>query len=343
MSADTVIEIHDLYRRFGSVMAVNGISFEIKRGAVVGFIGANGAGKTTTMRIMTTLDIPTGGMAKVCGFDTVNSPGQVRRRVGWMPDAFGVYDNVTVWEYLDFFARAFGYKGADRHRRLMEVMEFTELAPLSARDMSKLSKGQTQRLCLARTLIHDPEVLILDEPAAGLDPKARIEFKQLINLLSRQGKTVFISSHILSELGEMCDSLLFIDQGRLVHHGDAQTLKSGGQNALVEVRVAGSVEPLVAWVRMNPGVKIFETMLNGARLTFENPSEEFAVDTLRRLVRDGIAVLDYHRIERRLEDVFVEMLRQTNGGQSQNPPPLPVNAAPGASVQPPPLPTPPVP
>ncbi len=322
MSQDNVIEVHDLYRRFGFVMAVNGISFSIKRGSVVGFIGANGAGKTTTMRIMTTLDYPTGGMVRICGFDTVNFPNQVRQRVGWMPDAFGTYDNVTVREYLDFFARAFGYKTGDRRKRLAEVMDFTELEPLSSRDMSKLSKGQTQRLCLARTLIHDPEILVLDEPAAGLDPKARIEFKQLVNLLSRRGKTVFISSHILSELGEMCDSLLFIDQGRLVHHGDAQTLKSGGQKMLVEVKLMGPVEPLLDWVGMNPGIKIYETLLNGARLAFENNDDEFAARTLRQMVKDGLKVMDYHRLERRLEDVFVEMLKESNA-QASLPPPLP--------------------
>ncbi|MDZ4742168.1 MAG: ABC transporter ATP-binding protein [Verrucomicrobiota bacterium] len=335
MSQDVIIEVHDLYRRFGRIMAVNGISFSVKRGTVVGFIGANGAGKTTTMRIMTTLDFPNGGMVKVSGFDTVNSPNEVRRRIGWMPDAFGTYENVTVWEYLDFFARAFGYKGADRQKRLLEVMEFTELSPLASRDMSKLSKGQTQRLCLARTLIHDPELLILDEPAAGLDPKARIEFKQLVNLLARQGKTVFISSHILSELGEMCDTLVFIDQGRLVHHGDAQTLKAGGAKSLIEVKVSENVETLLNWVSMNPGMKVYETMQNGARLTFENPSDDFAREALRRMILDGIAVSDFHRQERRLEDVFVEMLKQSNAPATT--PQLPERTM---SVTPPPLPPP---
>lgn len=336
MSAEPVIEVRDLYRSFGPVMAVNGVSFDILRGQVVGFIGANGAGKTTTMRIMTTLDFPTGGMVKVCGFDTVNMPNQVRSRIGWMPDAFGTYESVTVWEYLDFFARAFGYKSAERKKRLQEVMEFTELTPLSTRDMSKLSKGQTQRLCLARTLIHDPDVLILDEPAAGLDPKARIEFKQLVNLLSRQGKTIFISSHILSELGEMCDTLLFIDQGRLVHHGGAEALRTGGVTVLVEVKVIGSPESLINWASMSEGVKVHETFLDGARLAFEDKSGDFCAQTLRRMVQDGIPVYDFHRLERRLEDAFVDILKNSSNTENASPlPPVPSQPPPLPSLTPP--------
>ncbi|MGE9269949.1 MAG: ABC transporter ATP-binding protein, partial [Verrucomicrobiales bacterium] len=223
--SDFAIRVNSLYRYFGQLKAVNGISFEIPHGSVCGFVGANGAGKTTTMRILASLDYPTMGVAEICGINVVHHPEKVRRLIGWMPDHFGNYDHMTVLEYLDFYARAFGYSGDERRSRVQEVMEFTDLIPLADRFSNKLSKGMTQRLCLGRSLLHDPQVLIMDEPAAGLDPKARVELKHLIRVLADEGKTIFISSHILSELGEMCDSLLFVNAGRIVHHGDAESLK----------------------------------------------------------------------------------------------------------------------
>ena len=212
------IEVSQLSRWFPGVHAVQDVSFTVERGQVIGFVGANGAGKTTTMRILATLDYPNSGEAKICGFDVVKHPVEVRKRIGWMPDHYGTYSNMTVLEYLDFFARALGYQGQERIDRIAEVLEFTDLTGLAHRLIDQLSKGMGQRLCLGRALIHDPEVLILDEPAAGLDPKARVELKHLIRILSQEGKTVFISSHILSELGEMCDSLLFINQGLSLIH-----------------------------------------------------------------------------------------------------------------------------
>ena len=188
------IEVQNLHRHFGSLKAVDGVSFSVEPGQVVGFVGANGAGKTTTMRIIATLDYPNRGMVKVSGIDVVQYPALVRHRIGWMPDSFGTYDNMTVVEYLDFFARALGFKGAEREERVRDVIDFTDLTPLADRLINKLSKGMGQRLCLGRALIHDPDVLILDEPAAGLDPKARVELKHLIRILADDGKTVFISS-----------------------------------------------------------------------------------------------------------------------------------------------------
>jgi len=309
-----IIEVSNLRRDFGKLQAVKDISFEIFPGQVVGFIGANGAGKTTTMRMMATLELPTAGWIRVCGYDALNFPNEVRRKIGWMPDAYGTYNNTTVAEYLDFYGRAFGFKFTERKRRVEEVMEFTDLASISDRPINKLSKGMGQRLCLGRTLLHDPEVLILDEPAAGLDPKARIEFKNLVRLLAGDGKTIFISSHILSELGEMCDTLLFIDAGVIVHHGSAESLKqTEGAAILVEVQVAGNPEVLTQWVAMNPGVKMVDSMKHGARLSFASNEPADLASTLKKMMTDGVPVIEFHRQERRLEDAFVEMLKKVQG------------------------------
>ena len=314
---DPIIQVENLERDFGDVKAVNGLSFEIEPGRVVGFIGANGAGKTTTMRMMVTLDQPSAGTIRIGGLDVSDRPTEVRRRVGWMPDAYGAYDNMTVLEYLDFYGRAFGYKKAERQRRVSQVMEFTDLAAISDRPMDKLSKGMGQRLCLGRTLIHDPEVLVLDEPAAGLDPKARIEFKNLVRLLAGQGKTIFISSHILSELGEMCDHLIFIDAGRIVHQGTTESLvQSHGVALLVEIRVAGDTTALFNWIAASPDLEIADRMKNGARVKVINGETADLPALLRRLVLDGVEVSGFFKVERRIEDAFVDMLKL-------KPPPLP--------------------
>ena len=310
--ATPVISVRDLHRSFPNVQAVQGVNFEVYPGQVVGFIGANGAGKTTTMRIMATLDLPTSGSVCIAGYDVVDYPTQVRTKIGWMPDAYGTHDHMTVFEYLDFYGRAFGFRSAERARRVREVMEFTDLTPIAERMMNKLSKGMAQRLCLGRTLLHDPDVLILDEPAAGLDPKARVEFKQLVRLLAGEGKTIFISSHILTELAEMCDTMLFIDGGRIVHHGSAESLQRGriGEQVLFDVHVHGDPEALARWVEMNPGVRLVDRHNRGARLSFESTEPEALAGTLRRLLNDGIPVIDFHREARKLEDAFVDLLKK---------------------------------
>jgi ABC-2 type transport system ATP-binding protein len=177
--------------------------------------------------------------------------------------------------------------------------------------MDKLSKGMGQRLCLGRTLLHDPEVLILDEPAAGLDPRARIEFKQLIRLLASEGKTIFISSHILSELGEMCDTLLFIDGGRIVHHGSAESLQHDqSRAALVDVQVQGDPEALAQWAALNRGVELVQMSKRGAQLRCESGEPDALAQLLRRMIQDGVPVVDFHRESRKLEDAFVDMLKK---------------------------------
>jgi len=318
----SAIRVHNLYRYFGQLKAVNGISFEIPHGSVCGFVGANGAGKTTTMRILATLDYPTMGLAEVCGINVVHHPEAVRRLIGWMPDHFGNYEHMTVLEYLDFYARAFGYSGKERRLRVQEVMEFTDLIPLAERFSNKLSKGMTQRLCLGRALLHDPQVLIMDEPAAGLDPKARVELKHLIRVLAQEGKTIFISSHILSELGEMCDSLLFVNNGRIVHHGDAESLKHGTDadgGMLYDVQVTGDPQAVSDWCVINRHVEFLESRKQGGRIRIDSRDREVAAAVLARMVKDGLPVVEFHKEQRNLEDAFIDMLGRIDRGEVAQP------------------------
>lgn len=304
------IQVQNLHRTFGKLKAVDGVSFDIEQGQVVGFVGANGAGKTTTMRIMATLDYPSSGRVSIMGSNVVNYPAQVRSALGWMPDSFGTYDNMTVLEYLDFFGRALGFRGKERYDRVQEVMDFTDLGPLQDRLINKLSKGMGQRLCLGRALIHDPEVLILDEPAAGLDPKARVELKHLIRILSEEGKTIMISSHILSELGEMCDTLLFINKGRIVHHGNAESLNALGDttSSIYSIRVADDGEKLSDWCAMSPHVEFQEALKQGGRIKIDTNEPDEIAGVLKRMVNDGLLITEFHKEERKLEDAFIDML-----------------------------------
>ncbi len=314
----TAIKVENLYRRFGSLTAVDGVSFEVEQGKVVGFVGANGAGKTTTMRILATLDYPSAGKASIMGTNVVNYPGRVRSALGWMPDSFGTYDHMTVAEYLDFFGRALGFRGQDRYNRVREVMEFTDLDKLAERLINKLSKGMGQRLCLGRALIHDPAVLILDEPAAGLDPKARVELKHLIRILADEGKTILISSHILSELGEMCDTLLFINSGRIVHHGSAESLMDAGE-ASTSYRIHLASEPgkLSDWAAMSPHCEFIEATKRGGRIKIDSTDSGVIAGVLKRMVTEGLEVTEFHREERKLEDAFIDLLGKLEADEAE--------------------------
>lgn len=319
-SALPAIEVLNLHRNFGNLKAVDGVSFIINPGTVVGFVGANGAGKTTTMRILATLDYPSRGVVKIGGIDVVQYPAKVRSKIGWMPDSFGTYSHMTVVEYLDFFARALGFDGQERADRITDVMDFTDLNSLSDRLINTLSKGMSQRLCLGRALIHDPDVLILDEPAAGLDPKARVELKHLIRILAEDGKTVLISSHILSELAEMCDSLLFINKGKIIHQGSAENLKRDDSGAtVIKVEIHGNNAKLAEWAQMSPNVKLKETLKNGARLEVDSIEPEVIASVLSRMIRDGLSVVEFHREERKLEDAFIDILGEIEAKESSPP------------------------
>ena len=314
MTTPPLVEVKNITRSFGSVQALKGVSFSLERGQVVGLIGANGAGKTTTMRILASLDTPDTGGVRVGGIDIVQEPNRVRRNIGWMPDHFQAYRDMTVLDYLDFFGRAHGFRGRELVGRVMEVMEFTELTSLQARPMDRMSKGQTQRLCLARTLLNNPDFLLLDEPAAGLDPQARMEFKNLVRILRERGKTLLISSHILTELAEMCDTLVFMDQGRVVHQGEKEDLlrQDAETGPVFDITVHGPAAALADWMTMRAGWRLIEMRRDGARAEFHRGDPVAVAAEVRRLAAD-LPLLGFQRQERRLEEAFVDILRKGTG------------------------------
>jgi ABC-2 type transport system ATP-binding protein len=307
MKAIPQIELRNVHRWFGDTHAVNDVSFEVQAGEVFGYIGPNGAGKTTSMRILATLDEPNSGDALVDGFSVVEDPDRVRRRLGFMPDYYGTYENVDVHEYLDFFARAYGLRGTERTRALGFVKDFTGLDKLATKPINGLSKGMKQRLCLGRTMIHDPSVMVLDEPAAGLDPRARIELREMIARLADIGKAVLISSHILTELAEICDRVAIIEQGKLVAVGSVEEISSGYQTvAMVDVRFVGDVARAHRWLEARED--LHEVRIQDRVATLSHAGDEAAQAVLlREMIQAGLEVVEFRCRTKSLEDIFLEV------------------------------------
>lgn len=251
-----LVETNALTKRYTALTALDQLTLSIPEGAVFGFIGPNGAGKTTTMRILTTLLAPSSGEARVAGHSVTKEPKMIRRVVGWMPDAFGVYDNMQCWEYLDYFAAAYEIPPDRRKRLISELLEIVDLGHKYTEPVMGLSRGMKQRLSLARAMVHDPKLLILDEPASGLDPRARIELRELLKELRSMGKTIMISSHILSELAEMCTHIGIIEAGKLLAAGEVdQIMESLQPHRIIEIHVLDGVEQALQALRGMPGVR----------------------------------------------------------------------------------------
>ena len=311
----TIIEIQGLTKKYGTLTALDDLNLNIEEGGVFGFIGPNGAGKTTTMRILTTLLKPTSGKAWVAGCSVLDDPRGVRRAIGYMPDFFGVYEDMKVWEYLDFFAACYDIPQSTRTGMIDDLLALVDLGHKKEAYVESLSRGMKQRLCLARTLTHDPQVLILDEPASGLDPRARIEMRELLRELKNMGKTIFFSSHILSEVSDICTSIGIVEAGRLIAHGDmAEMKKQLRAHRLIQMRVIGETLPLQEFLvgyegvhQITPGSEL-DLPIDTIRIDFSG--DDAALQRLlAAIVAQNIPLLAFQEETGDLEDVFLHVTK----------------------------------
>lgn len=307
-----IIEIRGLTKRYGSLLALDNLNLDISEGSVFGFIGPNGAGKTTTMRILTTLLKQSEGDAFIGGYSVRQNPQEVRRLIGYMPDFFGVYDDMKVWEYLDFFAACYDIPAKTRQGMIGDLLDLVDLGHKREEYVESLSRGMKQRLCLARTLAHDPKILILDEPASGLDPRARIEMRELLRELQGMGKTIFFSSHILSEVADICTSIGIMEAGRLVTSGMIEDMRRDLQvHRLIQVRMIGETAPLKEALLNQEHVKSItdgrevELTPDIVRFDFTGSDEELS-HLLTHLVEQKIQIISFSEEVGDLEDVFMQ-------------------------------------
>lgn len=312
--ADLIIETRGLVKRYGKLTAVNDLSLSVPRGAIYGFVGPNGAGKTSTMRILTTLMLPTAGQAYVAGFEVTKQPRSVRRVIGYMPDYFGVYDDMKVWEYLDFFAACYEIPESSRPQMINDLLDLVDLSHRRDDMVDKLSRGMKQRLCLARTLVHDPQVLILDEPASGLDPRARVEIRELMVELARMGKTIFFSSHILADVAEICTHIGIIEAGRMVMQGSMESIRrqlSPHREAVVTLldRLEEAKSAL-SGVQGVLGVDVLPEEGGRKRLRVTFDGEDAILSAMvQALAAQGIPVLNFTEQQQDLESVFMKVTK----------------------------------
>jgi ABC-2 type transport system ATP-binding protein len=300
-----MIEVINFTKRYGDFVAVDDLSFTIGKGEIFGFIGPNGAGKSTTIRFLATLLKATHGEGTVNGHSVTRDPLGVRRSVGYMPDNFGVYDGMKVWEFLDFFAVAYQIPRSRRKQVIADVLELLDLVHKRDDFVNGLSRGMKQRLCLAKTLVHDPPVLILDEPSSGLDPRARLEFKALMKELRRMGKTILISSHILSELADCCTSIGIIERGQLLMHGPIEDVyRRIRRNRQIEIKFMDRMDVGLSIVRSMPETR--DVRVEDHRATIELEGDDAKVaELLEALIQQGVGLRSFNDKDPTLEDVFM--------------------------------------
>ena len=300
-----MIELKNFGKDYGDFTAVGALDLEIKEGEMFGFIGPNGAGKSTTIRFLATLLRATRGDGSVNGYSVSGDPMNVRRSVGYMPDNFGVYDGMKVWEFLDFFAVAYQIGRTQRKQVIRDVLELLDLTHKRNDFVNGLSRGMKQRLCLAKTLVHDPPVLILDEPASGLDPRARIEVKALLKELRQMGKTILISSHILTELADCCTSIGIIERGQMLMHGPIEDVYQRIRgNVVIKARIGDQLQKGLSIIRSNLNVR--DVQVDGEYVTIEfAEGQHQQAELLAALVSNQVEVKSYAEKEPTLEDVFM--------------------------------------
>lgn len=303
------VNVINLVKDFGTTRAVDDISFTFASGQIFGFVGPNGAGKTTTMRILATLDEPTSGDAAIDGVSIVESPETARRLIGYMPDSLPTHRDISVHDYLDFFARAYGLVGKRRRQVVDSIEGFTNLTGIREKTLHSLSKGMKQRVSLARALLHDPPVLVMDEPAAGLDPRARVELRELLRALSEQEKAILISSHILSELSEICDGAVILEQGKIVTAGTLQEIASSDvEQRTVLVRALERQDDLCKAMLLMPNVAAVNDLGNEIEVKIAG-SEETCSEFLETLVTEGFRIVEFKQQGGDLESVFMNVTK----------------------------------
>jgi ABC-2 type transport system ATP-binding protein len=304
-----MIETNDLTKMYGELYALNRLNLTLNQGDVYGFIGPNGAGKTTTMRILATLLNPTWGEATVCGYSIYTGSKEIRRVIGYMPDFFGVYDDMKVIEYLEFFASAYRIKGSARRKICEEVLELVDLTYKRDALVTSLSRGMTQRLGLARTLLHDPQVLLLDEPASGLDPRARIEMRALLKELRSMGKTILVSSHILPELADICNKIGIIEQGCLLVNGEVtEVMKRVRTDIVLNIAVSNRLTDAANLLENQPEVESVEDK-NGVLVVKLNEGVIQYSFLANRLISQGYELTLFKEDEINLETAFMHLTK----------------------------------
>jgi len=304
-----MLNIKGLVKKYGKFTAVNDLSLNVPKGEIYGFVGPNGAGKTTTMKIICGLMAADSGEVYVNDIDVINNGRKAKEVIGYMPDFFGVYDNLKVTEYLDFYASIYKINARDRKKICDDLLELVDLQDKRDAYVDSLSRGMKQRLCLARSLVHNPELLVLDEPASGMDPRARVEMKEILRTLKDMGKTIIISSHILPELSELCTSIGIIDRGRMVISGTVdEIMQQVYSKRFIKVKIKDKGEECVKIMQESPLITSINKDENLIEAGFEGNEEEMAV-LLKELVMRGIPVISFGQMDGNLEDVFMKVTK----------------------------------
>lgn len=313
---DNIIETREIRKTFNGFEAVRGVSINVPAGSIYGFVGPNGAGKTTTMRVLTTLTRPSSGEAWVAGHSVLEDRRAVRRSIGYMPDEFGVYEDLRVWEYLDFFAACYDIPENDRKRLVGDLLELVDLAHRREDMVDKLSRGMKQRLSLARTLAHDPQVLILDEPASGLDPRARVEIRELLGELANMGKTIFFSSHILADVEDICSHIGIIEAGQIIMEGSIDELKRQlmeTRELIISLRDVDEANKVIILLNGMQDVNLVEMLTprgGHARVRVEFTGDDDGIVTLnRKMMDENIALIGLQELESDLEHMFMRVTK----------------------------------